>query len=139
MGTVGIGMDCTRDATDDCCRPKTCSTDWSDTGGWHGGTDSGMNLVCPSNPNFSQKNGSEACDTCGQDECCFQQSDFCIVPLGVIKSGNNTNINDVPLPGNMDQDGRFHEDNNPNLAKSLIIGTGGDNAWQNIQNIYCME
>ena len=137
MGTVGIGMDCTRDATDDCCRPKTCSTDWSDTGDWQGGTDSGMGLECPSNSDFSQKNGSEACDTCGQDECCFQQSDFCIVPIGVIKSGNNTNINNVPLPVNMNQDGRFHEDNNPNLAKSLIIGTGGgDNDWQNIQNIY---
>ena len=136
MGTVGIGMDCTRDATDDCCVPKTCSTYWSDAGDWQGGIGSGMGLECPSNSDFSQKNGSEACDTCGQTECCFQQSDFCIVPIGVIKSGNNTNINNVLLPADMDPDGRFHEDNNPNLAKSLIIGTGGEENAQNIQNIY---
>jgi len=83
----GIGMDCSQDF---CCVPKTCSTDWSGTNDWS----STGGAKCPTGTGRQHPSGT-SCDTCGQDECCYNESDFCSA-----STPSPPNDNDIVTPAN---------------------------------------
>ena len=96
-----IGEDCT---SDECCIPKTCANNWfsNDNTEWGTGT------TCPHQPDsvrsnsditMMKKTDDTPCDTCDISECCYEQSDFCIVEAnGVVYNHEHTNVQSVSFP-----------------------------------------
>ena len=91
-GVTGVGQDCTQA---ECCRPKTCSTDWSGTADWSGG-----GQTCPSVNTKIKYDDDLPCDTCDDTDCCYTPSLYCSVSTAdPSNAGNHTNIREVPISG----------------------------------------
>ena len=90
------GEDCT---IDECCIPKTCANNWDNNDGSVWGSDN----VCPSQRADTDNTmlkypDDNPCDTCNLSDCCYEQSNFCIVQ-DVGGSGiDNTNVQSVDFP-----------------------------------------
>lgn len=96
MSDNHTGEDCT---IDECCIPKTCANNWDNNDGsvW------GMQAECPSQRADSTNTmvkypGDNPCDTCDINDCCYEQSDFCIVEVGEGHRHVNTNVQSVNFP-----------------------------------------
>lgn len=97
--TTGIGGDCT---IDECCIPKTCANNWvSDQN-----PEWGSETTCPHQPDNVDDRGNSMikypddtpCDTCDISECCYEQSNFCIVEANGDYNHANTNVQNVAFP-----------------------------------------
>ena len=100
-GNPGESGGCTDDGGD-CCEDKKCSTHWfsNENPEW------GTQTTCPHQPDnvepgsMMKKTDDTPCDTCDISECCYEQSDFCIVEAHRNGDYNhaNTNVQNVAFP-----------------------------------------
>lgn len=111
--TRGVSGDCDEN---ECCEDKTCGKNWynNDDTLWDDPKNSNPTNYCPSQGGgdqdspFLKLEANEPCDMCDMSECCYRQSNYCIVPNNSNSLAiENTNIKSVKLnvgnyTGNLD-------------------------------------
>ena len=133
--TTGIGGDCT---IDECCIPKTCANNWvSDQN-----PEWGSQTNCPHQPDNVDDRGNSMikypddtpCDTCDITECCYEQSDFCIVEANGDYAHANTNIQNVAFPSGTSLSFPGNDNTSVDLTTNYFLNKT-DVSQESIQNL----
>jgi len=139
--TTGIGGDCT---IDECCVPKNCANDWvnNENPEW------GIGTECPHQTGPAADRGNDmlkypddtACDTCDISECCFEQTNFCIVEANDVNNPNsvynhaNTNVGNVGFPSGTNLSFPGNDNTSVDLTTNYFLRKT-DVSQTNIQNL----